>query len=55
MSLEDRVAALEEAILQLSTDVGELKGEAHAQANLFKFVVVPLLVIIGGLVGVKVF
>lgn len=54
MSVEERVLALEQAVLSLSSDIGELKGATNTISTLVKFVVLPLIIIVGGLVGIKI-
>ena len=58
--VERRLGRLETVINELKGEVGEVKGKLTMMGcpnshfvNLLKFVVLPLLIIVGGLVGVK--
>lgn len=50
--LEDRVSRLEESMEKINFELGKLVGEQHTTAMLVQYIIVPLLVIVGSLVGV---
>jgi len=52
--LERRVTALKGKVDKLIEDIGVMNGLASANGNLIKYVVLPLIVIVGGLVGIKI-
>lgn len=54
LSLEDRVARIEATLEKLNHEVGQLVGEQRSVSQLIKYVILPLIVIVGGLVGVKI-
>ncbi len=47
------VDKLEDCIGPMKVDIGKLLGSADTVEKLLKYVVLPLLVIVGGLVGIK--
>ena len=48
-----RIERLEQCVGEIRTDIGKLSGAASTTLLLLKYVVVPLIVILGGLVGIK--
>ena len=57
MSLEDverKLEAIEASVKILNFEVGKLCGQSKGSANLIKFVILPLIIILGGLVGIKI-
>lgn len=53
MSTEARLAALEKEVVNLALTVGKSNGKASSTYNLTRFVILPLIVILGGLIGIK--
>lgn len=56
--IERILAKLEQVdsrINQCSSDIALLKGTINSQANLIKWVITPLIIIVGALVGIKIF
>ena len=51
--VQARFAAVDSRLDQLDGHVHELLGQASATGQIIKFVVTPLLAIVGGLVGLK--
>ena len=49
-----RMEALESRLGELEGKVGELIGQAGTTNTLVKWVILPLIVILGGLVGIKI-
>ena len=50
---EERLNIMERCQLDLSNQIGQLIGKADSTLNLIKYVIFPLLVIVGALVGIK--
>lgn len=50
---DKRIMKLEDCQDKLLENIGALNGKADSTLNLIKFVIFPLLVIVGSLVGVK--
>ena len=53
-SLERRVEHLEEAVERINHELGKLYGSQHSVELLIRYVVLPLIVVVGALVGVKI-
>ena len=51
--VKTRVGKLEDCVSGMKVDIGKLLGSADTVEKLLKYVVLPLLVIVGGLVGIK--
>jgi len=57
MTLEDhekRLTGVEKCVTDLTATVNKMAGEASAILTLIRWVVTPLIVILGALVGVKI-
>jgi len=52
--IEDRLDRIERSINDLHLKVGELVGAQKTANMLIKYVVLPLIIILGALVGVKI-
>jgi ABC-type uncharacterized transport system involved in gliding motility auxiliary subunit len=52
--LERRIERIEEAINRINHELGKVLGSQRNVEILVKYVVLPLIVIVGGLVGVKI-
>ena len=52
--LEKRLEKIEAAIERINHELGELLGSQRSVETLVKYVILPLIVILGGLVGVKI-
>jgi len=50
--IEDRLNKLDERLDAINFELGKLIGEQHTVQQLIKYVILPLLVIMGALVGV---
>lgn len=50
---EERLNNVEKCQMDMSGQIGQLLGTASSTLNLIKFVIFPLLVIVGALVGIK--
>ena len=48
-----RIERLEQCVDEIRTDIGKLSGAASTTLLLVKWVITPMLVILGGLVGIK--
>jgi len=48
-----RVTKLEDCVSTMKVDIGKLLGSADTTEKLLKYCVLPLLIILGGLVGIK--
>jgi hypothetical protein len=53
LSVEDRLTRIEQALMNINEELGELRGKLDAENTLVKWVVFPLLVIVAALVGAK--
>ncbi|RLC69721.1 MAG: hypothetical protein DRI26_08540 [Chloroflexi bacterium] len=53
-SLERRVEHLEEAVERINHELGKLYGSQHSVELLIRYVVLPLIAVVGALVGVKI-
>jgi hypothetical protein len=53
LSVEDRLTRIEQALMNINEELGELKGKLDSENTLVKWVVFPLLVIVAALVGIK--
>ena len=54
-SIEARLEAIETSLKIMNFEVGKLLGSQKTTATLIKFVILPLIIILGGLVGIKIF
>lgn len=52
--VEERLDRLEEHYAELSAAVNKLLGQTSTVEMILKWVVLPLLIILGGLVGIKI-
>jgi hypothetical protein len=52
--LEQRIANIEKALNTINHELGKLVGQQRTTVLLVKYVVLPLLIILGGLVGIKI-
>lgn len=52
--IEEKMDKVSEKLSQCAFDLGLLNGEHHSIQLLVKFVILPLLVIVGALVGVDI-
>ncbi len=52
--IERRVERLEDCYDRIAQDVASIKGSTGTVEMILKWVVLPLLVIVGGLVGIKI-
>ena len=52
--IEQELAAIRAELNDLHEKVGQLLGGQHSMEMLIKFVILPLIVILGGLVGIKI-
>lgn len=52
--LEERLRRFEERLEIVNFELGKLIGQQHTIEILVKYVVLPLIVIVGGLVGVDI-
>jgi len=50
--IEERLAKIEERLDNMNRELGELTGEQHTSQVLIKWIILPLLMIVGTLVGV---
>jgi hypothetical protein len=53
VSVEERVARLEQAIANINAELGEIKGKLDEERVLIKWVIFPLLMVVAALVGIK--
>jgi len=53
--LNGRLSAIEDRINNLTLEVGKLIGSQKTSNNLIKFVILPLIGILAGLIGIKIF
>jgi hypothetical protein len=49
----ERLRKIEESLLKINEELGELKGRIDSEQILIKWVIFPLLLIVAGLVGIK--
>ena len=57
MSLEDierRLEGIETSMKIINFELGKLLGAQKTTATLIKYVILPLIIILGGLVGIKI-
>jgi len=52
--VEERIDRLEKCYTELSAAVNKLLGQTGTVEMILKWVVLPLLIILGGLVGIKI-
>jgi len=50
---DSRLCKVEEAITRLQADVAKIIGSTSTVEMILKWVVLPLLIILGGLIGIK--
>ncbi len=53
MTIEERVINLETKLNILETKLDNLTGKTELANQLIKFVILPLITILGGLIGIK--
>ena len=51
---EDRLVRIEEKLDEVSTRLASLEGQYSLSATLIKWIIFPLIMIVGGIAGVKV-
>jgi hypothetical protein len=51
--VEERLERIENRLLAINEELGELKGKMDSEQTLVKWVIFPLLLIMAGLVGIK--
>ncbi len=51
--LERRMNRLEDSMATLAADIAQIKGSQQTVELLLKWVILPLIVIVGGVVGIK--
>jgi hypothetical protein len=51
--LEDRLSRIEESTSRMNHELGELVGQQRAIELILKYVVTPLLVVVGALAGIN--
>jgi len=52
--LSRRVANLEDCYRRVATDIATIKGSQQTVELLLKWVILPLIIIVGGVVGIKI-
>ena len=52
--LEERLRRFEERLETVNFELGKLIGQQHTIEILVKYVILPLIIIVGGLVGVDI-
>lgn len=50
----ERIAKIETCVAGLVTDIAVIKGSTMSTEIIIKWVVLPLIVILGGLIGIKI-
>ena len=53
-NIEERLERIEAAIERINHELGELLGSQRSVETLVKYVILPLIIILGGLVGIKI-
>lgn len=53
MDLEERLRSIDKSIGVINLELGKLIGAQRTTYLLIKFVILPLILIVGGLVGLK--
>ncbi len=53
LTQRERIAKLETAVASISTVLARIEGSVGVTEMLLKWVVLPLIIIVGGVVGVK--
>jgi hypothetical protein len=51
--VRERLERIENRLLAINEELGELKGKMDSEQTLVKWVIFPLLLIMAGLVGIK--
>lgn len=54
-AIERRLEAIETSLKIMNFEIGKLLGAQKTTASLIKYVILPLIIILGGLVGIKLF
>ena len=54
MEIEQRLLSMENRLNDLEHKVDQLLGAQNTLTQLIKFVILPLIIIVGGLVGIKI-
>jgi tetrahydromethanopterin S-methyltransferase subunit G len=52
-NIEDRLNRIEEHTSKMNCELGQLMGQQHAVELILKYVVTPLLIIVGALAGIN--
>ncbi|MBN1370181.1 MAG: hypothetical protein JW954_08110 [Dehalococcoidaceae bacterium] len=52
--VEKRLDRIEKAVYELTTQTGKLCGAARTTETLVKWIILPLITILGGLIGIDV-
>ena len=50
-----KIAIIETTLVKLSILIAEIQGEQHTTIQLLRYVVTPLIIILGSLIGIKLF
>ena len=53
-NIEERLERMEAAMERINHELGELLGSQRSVETLVKYVILPLIIILGGLVGIKI-
>jgi hypothetical protein len=53
MNVEERLERIEQSLMTINGELGELKGKVETENLLIKWVIFPLLTIVAALVGIK--
>lgn len=53
--LNERLANIEHRLDTINFELGKLIGAQKTTSLLIKFIILPLIIILGGLVGIKIF
>ena len=54
-NIEQRLEAIEASLKIINFEMGKLLGAQKTTTTLIKYVILPLIIIMGGLVGIKIF
>jgi len=54
VTIDERLEVIENRLDALTLEVGKLCGANKSSTNLIKWVILPLILILGGLVGIKI-
>ena len=53
MKVTERLDKIEERLDKINSELGQLIGSEKATLVLIKYIILPLIIILGGLVGIK--